>query len=52
MPRKNEINENTKISERSLPSDINAEAAILSAMLIDADIVSKAIELIKEEFFY
>ncbi|GAB1468095.1 replicative DNA helicase [Candidatus Cloacimonadota bacterium] len=42
----------TKISERSLPADINAEAAILSAMLIDSNVVSKAIEKVKEEFFY
>lgn len=39
-------------SERALPADINAEAAILSAMLIDSDVVSKGIEKIKEEFFY
>lgn len=39
-------------SERTLPADINAEAAILSAMLIDSDVVSKAIEKVKEEFFY
>ncbi len=50
MAKKQE--ETTKISERSLPSDVNAEAAILSAMLIDADIVSKGIEFVKEEYFY
>jgi len=44
--------EKVKISERSLPADINAEAAVLSAMLIDSDVVSKGIEKIKEEFFY
>ncbi len=44
--------EKEQISERSLPADINAEAALLSAMLIDAEIVSKALEKIKEEFFY
>ncbi len=38
--------------ERGLPCDTNAEAAILSAMLIDSDVVSKAIEKTKEEFFY
>jgi len=38
--------------ERSLPCDTNAEAAILSAMLIDSDVVSKGIEKVKEEFFY
>jgi replicative DNA helicase len=43
---------NKNLSERSLPADINAEAAILSAMLIDSDVVSKGIEKIKEEFFY
>lgn len=40
------------LSERGLPADINAEAAILSAMLIDSDVVSKAIEKVKEEYFY
>lgn len=40
------------VVERSLPADINAEAAILSAMLIDSDVVSKGIEKIKEEFLY
>jgi replicative DNA helicase len=44
--------EKAKISERSLPADINAEAAILSAMLIDSNVVSKGIEKIKEEYFY
>jgi len=43
---------NRTAGERSLPADINAEAAILSAMLIDSDVVSKGIEKIKEEFFY
>lgn len=43
---------NKAAGERSLPADINAEAAILSAMLIDSDVVSKGIEKIKEEFFY
>ncbi len=52
MPRKTETKEVTQISERSLPSDINAEAAVLSAMLIDSGVISKGIELIKEEFFY
>lgn len=40
----------TQVSERSLPTDVNAEAAVLSAMLIDSSIVSKGIEMIKEEF--
>lgn len=39
-----------KISERALPVDYNAEAAILSAMLIDSNVVSKGIEMIKEEY--
>jgi replicative DNA helicase len=53
VARKQSIDlEKVKISERSLPADINAEAAVLSAMLIDSDVVSKGIEKIKEEFFY
>ncbi len=40
----------TQVSERSLPTDVNAEAAILSAMIIDSGIVSKGIEVLKEEF--
>ncbi len=52
MAKKKEINETTKISERSLPADINAEAAVLSAMLIDSDVISKGIEMIKEEQFH
>lgn len=40
-----------QISERKLPADINAEAAVLSAMIIDADVVSKGIEKLKESFF-
>ncbi|HNX02955.1 MAG: replicative DNA helicase [Candidatus Cloacimonas sp.] len=39
-------------TERALPADINAEAALLSAMLIDSEVVSKGIEKIKEEYFY
>ncbi|HQF67599.1 MAG TPA: replicative DNA helicase [Candidatus Cloacimonadota bacterium] len=51
MPRKeNTPKEQDKVSERSLPADVNAEAAILSAMLIDSGVVSKGIELIKEEY--
>ncbi len=38
--------------ERSLPYDINAEAAVLSAMLIDSYAVAKALEGLKEEHFY
>lgn len=52
MPKKTAPQDPQKISERSLPADINAEAAILSAMLIDADVVSKGIEMIKEEYLY
>ena len=52
MPKKNEAIEAVKVSERSLPSDVNAEAAIISAMLIDSDVVSKGIEMIKEQYLY
>ncbi|PKN80443.1 MAG: replicative DNA helicase [Candidatus Cloacimonetes bacterium HGW-Cloacimonetes-1] len=52
MARKTDTKEILKISERTLPNDINAEAAILSAMIIDSDVVSKGIEKIKEEYFY
>ncbi|HNX37847.1 MAG TPA: replicative DNA helicase [Candidatus Cloacimonadota bacterium] len=54
MARKKEEQnlELVKISDRSLPSDINAEAAILSAMLIDSEIVSKGMEKVREEYFY
>ncbi|NLO11399.1 MAG: replicative DNA helicase [Candidatus Cloacimonetes bacterium] len=52
MAKKTAPQDPQKISERSLPADINAEAAILSAMLIDADVVSKGIEMIKEEYLY
>lgn len=45
-----EPKEITQISERSLPTDVNAEAAVISAMLIDSGIVSKGIEMIKEEY--
>ncbi len=37
---------------RILPQDINAEAAVLSAMMIDRFSVAKTIEIIKEENFY
>jgi len=46
------IAEKTQISERSLPADINAEAALLSAMLIDSEVVSKGLDKLREEFFY
>lgn len=41
----------TQISDRALPTDVNAEAGVLSAMIIDSSIVSKGIETIKEEYF-
>ncbi|HOU72575.1 MAG TPA: replicative DNA helicase [Candidatus Syntrophosphaera sp.] len=40
-----------QISDRALPADVNAEAGVLSAMIIDSGIVSKGIETIKEEYF-
>ncbi len=53
MPKRKEAPaELTHISERSLPSNINAEAAVLSAMLIDKDAATKGIEKLKEEFLY
>ncbi|MGI6198035.1 MAG: replicative DNA helicase [Candidatus Cloacimonadaceae bacterium] len=48
--KKKDTTQALKISERGLPADHNAEAAILSAMLIDANVVSKGIEMIKEEY--
>jgi len=51
MVKKKEIDENTKISDRTLPSDINAEMAVLSAMLIDTDTINKALEKVREEYF-
>ncbi len=38
--------------ERQVPNDINAEAAVLSAMMIDNYSVSKAIEMLDVEHFY
>ncbi len=38
--------------ERMLPRDLNAEAAVLSAMMIDQGCVSRAIEMLDEECFY
>ncbi len=52
MPRKKDNPEQNAISERKLPADINAEAAVLSAMIIDADVVSKGIEKLQEAYFY
>lgn len=37
---------------RQLPNDLNAEAAVLSAMMIDNYVVSKAIENLNEDNFY
>ncbi|MCB5251453.1 MAG: replicative DNA helicase [Candidatus Cloacimonadaceae bacterium] len=51
MARK-KTEEVASISERKLPADINAEAAVLSAMIIDSDVVSKGIEKLKEAYFY
>ncbi len=51
MPKKETPpKEVTKVSERSLPTDLNAEAAILCAMIIDSTVVSKGIEMIQEEY--
>ncbi len=53
MPRRKETPpEITKISDRSLPANINAEAAVISAMLIDKDAANKGMEKLKEEHFY
>ena len=38
--------------ERMLPSDLNAETAVLSAMMIDNYSVAKGIEIIDEKHFY
>ncbi|MDP8269484.1 MAG: replicative DNA helicase [Candidatus Tenebribacter davisii] len=38
--------------ERQVPNDINAEAAVLSAMMIDTYSVAKAIEMLDVEHFY
>ncbi len=51
MSRKN-TEEVASISERKLPADINAEAAVLSAMIVDSDVVSKGIEKLKEAYLY
>ncbi len=41
-----------KKTDRQLPYDINAEAAVLSAMMIDNYVVSKAFNILKTEHFY
>lgn len=51
MAKTKSSEDSTKISERKLPADINAEAAVLSAMIIDSDVISKGIEKLKESFF-
>ena len=52
MPKKEAISRDAvQISDRALPTDVNAEAGVLSAMIIDSGIVSKGIETIKEEYF-
>ena len=38
--------------ERQLPNDINAESAVISAMMIDSEAVAKAIEILEENDFY
>ncbi len=38
--------------ERQVPNDINAEAAVLSAMMIDTYSVAKAIEMLEVDHFY
>ncbi len=40
------------ISQRKLPYDINAEAAVLSAMMIDQATLSEGVTDLKPEFFY
>ena len=42
----------TRRIERQAPNDINAEAAVLSAMMIDNYSVAKAIEILEVENFY
>lgn len=51
MPKKKTNSDQISVSERKLPADINAEAAVLSAMIIDADVVSKGIEKLQENYF-
>lgn len=38
--------------ERTLPADVNAETAVLSAMMIDNYSVAKGIEIVQEQHFY
>ncbi len=39
-------------TDRILPQDLNAEAAVLSAMIVDNNVVPRAIEMLLEEHFY
>lgn len=52
MAKKQTETEQISISERKLPHDINAEAAVLSAMIIDSDVISKGIEKLQESYFF
>ena len=53
MPKRKETPvDATQISQRTLPANINAEAAVLSAMLIDKDAAVKGIEKLKEDYLY
>jgi replicative DNA helicase len=53
MPKRKETPaEVTQISQRTLPANVNAEAAVLSAMLIDKDVAVKGLEKLKEEYLY
>lgn len=53
MPKRKESPQDaTQISQRSLPANINAEAAVLSAMLIDKDAANKGMEKLKEVYLY
>jgi len=38
--------------DRLLPQDVNAEAAVISAMIVDNTAVPKAVEVLREEHFY
>ena len=38
--------------DRKLPYDLNAEAAVLSAMMLDSYSIAKAVEKLEENFFY
>ena len=40
------------LNERTLPCDVNAETAVLSAMMIDTNSVARGLEIIQEKNFY